>query len=304
MLNDEIMVSVYMLTYQHVKYIKQALESVLMQKVSFRYEIVIGDDFSTDGTRDILIDYKNKYPDLIRLFLNNKNLGVSNNVRNMNNRCLGKYIAFLEGDDYWTDHTKLQQQVDFLENNPEYSAVYHDANIIGDDPRNCKLYKVSHRDISDLKDYFKDYPTIPTASLVMMNIFRDQNYDKYFTKTLFISDRITQSLVLRYGKMKYLDRKMSTYRYMTRGKLSFSSQDYIFKKKDFIKALKVQRAIASQDSISIINDYIEQVQLDLLKVCYKQHKYKDFYDIWKNDVSTAEKYRIVKNIFQNIYKRR
>lgn len=122
--NMQPIVSVLMITYNHEKYIAQAIDSVLMQKTNFDYEIVIGEDCSTDKTREIVLEYKAKHPDKIKLLLQEKNLGMIQNFIDTLKACTGKYIALLEGDDYWTDPYKLQKQVDFLEANPEYGLVH------------------------------------------------------------------------------------------------------------------------------------------------------------------------------------
>lgn len=119
------LLSVCLITYNHVKYIEQAIESVLMQQVSFPWELIIADDFSTDGTRDILLDYKKKYPDFITLILQERNVGAGKNWLDLVNYPNAEFIAYFEGDDYWTDPNKLQKQVDFLEKNPGYSTCFH-----------------------------------------------------------------------------------------------------------------------------------------------------------------------------------
>lgn len=127
------LVSVTVATYQHVGYIKQCLEGILMQKTNFPYEIIIGEDGSTDGTQEICKEYAEKYPDRIRLYIRDRKLSqfVTDNgeVTRFNgiwNRmsARGKYIAWCEGDDYWIDPLKLQKQVDFLEKHPEYGLCY------------------------------------------------------------------------------------------------------------------------------------------------------------------------------------
>ena len=115
--------SVGILTYNQEKYIRQCLDSVLMQKVDFDYEIVVGDDASTDGTQDILRDYAKHYPGKFVLLLGEKNEGISMNYKKVLTACKGEYVALCEGDDYWTDMTKLQKQVDFLENHPDYLDI-------------------------------------------------------------------------------------------------------------------------------------------------------------------------------------
>jgi len=122
-------VSVCVATYQHAKYITNCIEGILMQQTAFGYEIIIGEDQSKDGTREICMEYAEKYPDKIRLYLRNR----ETSIYSQNNKTIirlngfwcrmsarGKYIALCEGDDYWTDPLKLQKQVDFLNTRPDY----------------------------------------------------------------------------------------------------------------------------------------------------------------------------------------
>jgi len=123
-------VAICMITYNHSKFITQAIEGVLMQKTNFSYHLYIGEDCSTDNTRQICLEYKKKYPDLITLLLPEKNLGVIKNCEQTLQACEGKYIAFCEGDDYWTDSYKLQKQVDLMESNSEYGLCYTDVDFL------------------------------------------------------------------------------------------------------------------------------------------------------------------------------
>ena len=108
------LVSVHMITYNRALYIRQAIDGVLAQNTTFPIELVIGEDCSTDGTREIVFEYQRQHPDLIRLVVSDSNVGASDNSRRSLALCRGKYIAFCEGDDYWTDSYKLQKQADFL----------------------------------------------------------------------------------------------------------------------------------------------------------------------------------------------
>ncbi|RXQ93859.1 glycosyltransferase [Ancylomarina salipaludis] len=119
------LVSVHCITYNHAPFIEQCIKGVLMQKTNFKFEFVIGEDCSTDGTRDIIRTYAEKYPQ-IKLIISEVNVGGSENSKRTHEACTGKYIAFCEGDDYWIDPYKLQKQVDFLEANEDYGLVYTD----------------------------------------------------------------------------------------------------------------------------------------------------------------------------------
>jgi len=124
MTNKMPIVSICMITYNHEKFIAEAIAGVLMQKTSFNYQLVIGEDYSTDNTLHICQKYANENPDRIKILPSEKNLGMTPNFIRTLNACAGKYIAFCEGDDYWTDPYKLEKQVDFLERNPDYSLVW------------------------------------------------------------------------------------------------------------------------------------------------------------------------------------
>jgi len=126
-------VSVAMITYNHEKFIAQAIDSVLMQQTDFEYELVIGEDCSTDRTRSMVVDYAGRYPDRIRPLLRERNLGMNPNFVQTFQSCRGEYVALLEGDDYWTDPLKLQKQIDFLDNHPECTICFHAVKIVWDD---------------------------------------------------------------------------------------------------------------------------------------------------------------------------
>lgn len=118
----EVCVSIVMITYNHEPFIAKAIEGVLMQKCNFPIKIIIGEDCSTDKTRQICKEYALKYSE-ITLLDSVKNIGMMPNFNRTLQSCTGKYIALCEGDDYWTDPLKLQKQIDFLEVNPEYSLT-------------------------------------------------------------------------------------------------------------------------------------------------------------------------------------
>jgi glycosyltransferase involved in cell wall biosynthesis len=118
------LVSINTLTYNHAPYIRQCLDGIVMQKTTFPFELLIHDDASTDGTADIIREYEAKYPDIVKPIYQTENRhsrGLSINCELQYPRFKGKYIAMIEGDDYWIDPLKLQKQVDFLENHPDYS---------------------------------------------------------------------------------------------------------------------------------------------------------------------------------------
>jgi glycosyltransferase involved in cell wall biosynthesis len=124
---DHPLVSVQMITYNHRHYIAQAIEGALQQQTSFPFEIVIGEDCSTDGTREIVFDYQRRFPTMIRVITSDRNVGSYANQRRVQAASAGKYLAYCDGDDFWHDPRKLQRQVDYLETHPECSLVHTDA---------------------------------------------------------------------------------------------------------------------------------------------------------------------------------
>ena len=123
------LVSVKMITYNHAPFIAQAIDCVLQQKTNFPFELVIGEDCSTDGTRDIVFEYQKKYPEIIRVITSDENVGMKANGIRTGKACRGKYIAFCEGDDYWHHPEKLQRQIDYLESHPECGLVYSSYDV-------------------------------------------------------------------------------------------------------------------------------------------------------------------------------
>jgi glycosyltransferase involved in cell wall biosynthesis len=122
-MKKDMKVSILTITYNHSEYISQAIESFLMQKTDFAFEVIIADDASTDNNQEIIRSFQQKYPNIIKPILRNENIGMNQNFVDAVNHCSGKYIALCEGDDYWTDPLKLQKQVDFLEANEDYGLI-------------------------------------------------------------------------------------------------------------------------------------------------------------------------------------
>ena len=124
--------SVAMITYNHERFIAQAVESVLAQKVNFDFEVVIGEDCSTDNTRNIVAELQQQYPVRIVALMRPDNLGAMRNLQETLAACKGQYIALLEGDDYWTCEDKLQRQVEFLDSHPECAISCHRTRFINE----------------------------------------------------------------------------------------------------------------------------------------------------------------------------
>ncbi len=218
--NKDYMVSVCMITYNHEKYITQSLESVLGQKTNFQFEIVIGEDCSTDSTREIVLEYKEIYPNNIKLILQEKNIGMMQNFIDTLKACTGKYIAMLEGDDYWTASYKLQKQVDFLEVNPEYGLVYSDISLINENNNNIETItfeKIRARYNSGLVfGKLLEENFIPALTVVVRSalIF---DYYKNFPDEWFMHDIRLWLHVAQKSKVYFLNEKTAAYRIHNNG---------------------------------------------------------------------------------------
>lgn len=222
---SKVKLSVILITYNHEKYIARALDSVLMQETDFPFEIVVGEDMSPDQTRQIVKEYKKQYPDKIRLVHREKNTGRPTlNVYETTMACKGEYLAYLEGDDYWTDPHKLQKQVDFLEQHPEYIAVTHSHKMIdenGDDIKDSEILKISDLYKWSGKFTFEDYKMSKKwpghyASVVSRNIYKSnkRDYTILYKAHDFVDDGVILLFLLMDGDIFRMDDEMSVWRYV------------------------------------------------------------------------------------------
>ncbi|PID57835.1 hypothetical protein CSB45_06335 [candidate division KSB3 bacterium] len=209
-------VSVCIQTYQHVRYIEHCLESVLMQKTDFPVEIILGEDESTDGTREICRAYAERYPETIRLFLRSEQdkiyihghkTGRFNFTENLK-AAQGKYIALCEGDDYWTDPGKLQKQVNFLERHSDFAICFHDIEHVCETQQG-HVVTASPKPVSTFEDILKGN-FIYTASCTFRNKLLDRFPAWYFS--VLPGDWPLHVLHAQYGKIGYLHEVMAAYR--------------------------------------------------------------------------------------------
>lgn len=214
--SDIMMVSVVCQTYNHEKYIAECLESLVTQKVNFRYEILVHDDASTDKTADIIREFEKKHPALIKTIYQRVNQwSLGNKVFSgiQLPRCTGKYIAICEGDDYWTDPFKLQRQVDLLEEHIEYSMCFH--NVIehwaNGQKEDRSFSNIVDREYSGLEIY-KNW-IVPTASVVFRKCILESEYSDCFQNPHFIyGDIVLFLLAASCGKIVGMKEVMAVYR--------------------------------------------------------------------------------------------
>lgn len=284
---SEPVVSICSITYNHAPYIRQCLDGFLMQKTNFPFEIIINDDCSTDGTTEIIKEYAEKYPDLIKPIFHEENQykkGVRGMfVKYVFPKAQGKYLALCEGDDYWIDPLKLQKQVDFLESHKEYSMCFHRAKIKNE----IKAYTGCKYDFIEDKDYtanelFKDW-LVPTASM----LFRKEIIDNNKTdKRIQSGDIIFVLRCVEAGKVRGFKEYMSVYRVQNTGltynkeylreringyvaHLDFVKEEFPFLKKSLLKNEYKKAYWRRFNLFPNLPDFIECFKLDPL-FCIKK----------------------------------
>jgi glycosyltransferase involved in cell wall biosynthesis len=241
--------SVHVITYNHARFIGQALDSILAQQVSFEYEIVVGDDCSTDGTAEIIRDYCDHWPGKIKAQFHDANVGMMRNVRETLERCEGEYIAFLEGDDYWTDPNKLQTQVEYLDQHPDCALCHHRVEHIGW-PDGIRLqefppqrYRTSRPDPRALA--MINY--VQTCSVM----FRQRllpRFDEQFEQ-LRLGDWPLFVLLSQGGWIGYIDRTMAHYRVHANNTWNNRSADYKLKSMEMMAWYLFERVNADSKGL-------------------------------------------------------
>ena len=213
-------------TYNHENYIKRTIESFLEQKTNFNFDILISDDCSTDGTREILKEYEKKYPSKIKVIYRKKNIGAMNNFVETLNSVYSEYVALCDGDDYWTDPKKLQKQVDFLDKNPDYNICFHKVKITFEDhSKEDVLYPLNVEDTTTFKDLIKEN-YIPANSIVYRWLFsKKDSFKKEFPENVVPGDYFVHLYHAYKGKIKFIDEVMSIYMRNSHGMWWLTSQE-------------------------------------------------------------------------------
>jgi glycosyltransferase involved in cell wall biosynthesis len=209
------LVSVPIITFDQQQYIAAALDSALSQQTSFPYEIIVGEDCSRDGTRGIVLDYARRFPDRIRPLLHDRNLGAHRNFMATLRACRGKYVALLEGDDYWIRADKLQKQVEALEAHPEAAICAARARVVYEDAsRDPWEYPLTERTNFGLEDLLREN-FIPNCTAVY-RIGLLLEIPEWYPQLLF-GDWALHTLVAQYGNILLLPETMAVYRVHSRG---------------------------------------------------------------------------------------
>lgn len=276
-MSEKIMVSVMCTAFNHGEYIRQALEGMVNQQTDFDYEILINDDVSTDNTADIIREFEAKYPEKVRAFFPEKNL-YSQNIdvyyHSFFPNARGKYVAFCEGDDYWTDMTKLQRQVDFLESHPDYSACVHNTMLrycAGNHEDEPLIKREGERDV-EFEDILPGMNNAwHTSSLMAKTELLKNPPDYYYVACDYGFGDYPYGIWLRFnGPVHFIDRCMSVYRINSNVGSWSSGVDYATDKlvtfiTGVVEMLRAfRRHVEDEKLLRLVDRYINEGMFQLL----------------------------------------
>lgn len=212
--DNRVIVAIYSIVYNHADFIRDCLEGFVMQKTNFRFVAIVHDDASTDQTAEIIREYAERYPELIQPIFEKENQysKCDGSLARIMNKAMvesgADYIAMCEGDDYWTDPYKLQKQVDFMEENKQYSACFHNARVLDENNHISLFNSLEESYIQPSESIIKRHWFIPTASLMYRNFVAEypdvmKNEIRDYAIELYYASR---------GPFYYMDDVMSVYR--------------------------------------------------------------------------------------------
>lgn len=307
-MNDEIMVSVICTVYNHGKYIRQCLDSLVEQKTSFKYEVLVHDDASQDGSVGIIKEYAQRFPKIVVPVLQKENQyskGI-NPTHILLKKARGKYIAMCEGDDFWVRKDKLAKQVSFMESHPEYSLCVHAAYYANEDGK------------LDYVNQFMAYETEQTVSTeevlsgwkfatnsILYRRDARKDLEIPFQQRCSNGDFATLVYLALQGKVYYMPEAMSAYRVESIGSLNWvwknNPNKYIESRKEFSNMLRRIDDYTGGKYHQIIEQNIEQVEFSVAYAggnLSEAKRYSTLYDHLK----VQEKIKLyVQHFFPKIY---
>ena len=307
-------VSVCMISYNQSLYIDKAIEGVMAQKTNFDYELIIGDDCSTDGTQLIIQKYKKLYPNKIKILPREKNMGMMNNFISVLEECKGKYVAICEGDDYWIEPLKIQKQVDFLDENPNFSVCFSKVyEQIGNEIKLSTNYSWNEEKTFDINELSKNN-FIYTVSVLYRNGLVDK-FPDWFQKSP-IGDYVLHMLNAKKGLLKYFPDPMVVYR---KESGTWSSKSVAYQAE---KLIDVINYLLIEDFSEIVKDILKTQKRSIVfsycKNLFEQNNYSylvkmheeiyyesEFIKNWMLDVypnkiknvTNSRTFKIVSNVF-------
>lgn len=232
-------VSIFVMVYNHEIYLKECLDSLLMQHCNFNFDIVVGEDCSTDKSREILINYQTRFPGKFKLLLHEKNIGAHKNQEVVYKNCTGKFIVLCEGDDYWTDPLKLQKQVDFLEANEEYGLVHTDVNHLFDKSGKIIVDFRKTNKLEGINGYVYDELLKSNHISTLTVMFKRSLLEYYYSlnkteiSNFLMGDYVLWLEFSQHCKFHYIPETTATYRVLEN---SGSNHDSYYKKMLFLNS--------------------------------------------------------------------
>jgi len=274
-------VSVLIMTYNHAPFIAQALDSALMQATNFPYEIIVSEDCSTDGTREIVQTYHNRFPEKIRLMLSERNIATNAIVVRGIEAARGQYVALLDGDDYWISAEKLQKQADFLDSHSHCAMCFHNATVIHEDSsEEARLWTPEHQpELTSLEDIWMGNYIATCSTMFRKGLF--ERFPAWYDSFFPITDWPLHILNAEHGQIGYLNTVMGVYRYHSGG--CYSRLTELEKLEQTLKFYRrvnaclefkyndlVQIAI-SKYFIEWAEAYLERNDMNTAKYCFRRY---------------------------------
>lgn len=225
--------SIIVISYNHEKFISQTIRSLIGQKTNYSYEILIGDDCSKDGTLEIILKYQSLYPQIVKNVLRQVNLGATKNLYDLMRRAKGRYIAFCEGDDYWSDDNRIQKEIDFLDNHLEYSGVCGRTIPVDENGTEISIEKIEEKrrfwlfkgELFELKDFSEWKMPGHLSAITLRNCLlnKEHNYDIIKDAHSIVADRTIAMIATLNGSVKCSEYISSCYRF----RININSSNYM-----------------------------------------------------------------------------
>lgn len=326
MIGESMEISILMLTYNHEKFVKKALDSIMMQKIDVPYEVIILDDASTDHTPQILKEYKKRYPKIISLYLRKVNSGCpTKNGYFLLSKAKGKYYAMIEGDDYWIDDLKIKKQYKFLTQHREHSACMSDFIVVDEENNETefKFYEKKNDHVYTLEDFRHLRSLGMTVTFFARNYFNKNEYSVIYKTDRMMGDITLYMLCLLKGSIYQFDEAMAAYRYICKaGKENFNSIHQQNLYRDYMQArywIKLENYIQQYDEEfrfvpmpgvikRIGTQYPVNVMFRLLMMARNKWRYFSLYFVYKylldsDYLSEGKEYKFCRKYNWNIFKR-
>lgn len=323
-MNDEIMVSISCLAFNHEKYIRQCLDGFIMQKTNFKFEVLVHDDASTDGTADIIREYEEKYPDIIKPIYQTENQysqGVNIGKIFQKPRAKGKYYATCEGDDFWCDPNKLQIQVDALQSHPDCEMCVHVVEDVDESGLSKKKFHPNFQldeGVIDMDKYIdimcsKSFHPFQTSSYLYKQSALTIDPIPEFVKYFDVGDVKIMLTVIANTNIYFINEIMSCYRVNSKG--SWTQRVFLNQNRRLQHEKNMIKALLSYDDYTD-NKYSSQIfklinekkfYIDLWEGRYKKCLLKENREFF-NNLQKKEKIFIILNVFfphiMKMYKKR